>query len=330
MLAAIGRGHGSRPGLFAYPAQSNFSGVRHPLAWVARAQAAGYDVLLDAAAYVPTSRLDLSIVQPEFVAISWYKVFGFPTGVGCLLARHDALARLRRPWFAGGTIMGVSVDGGWHRMLEGEAGFEDGTVNFLSIPDVTVGLDWISGVGIDLIHQRVGMLTSWLLDCLGRMRHSSGAPMVRVYGPPTGIARGGTVALNFLDPDGQVIDERAVSRDSSAAGISLRTGCFCNPGAGRGGVRAHPAGPARGRAGDVARARHSRHGPLPVAGRAADRRRGPGLARRRLDARRRGRVPRLRRAHLPRPPSRPGRPCRRATAARRCRQAAVGRDGSRR
>jgi selenocysteine lyase/cysteine desulfurase len=232
MLAAIGRGHGSRPGLLAFPAQSNFSGVRHPLAWVARAQAAGYDVLLDAAAYVPTSRLDLSIVQPEFVAISWYKVFGFPTGVGCLLARHDALARLRRPWFAGGTIMGVSVDGGWHQMLAGEAGFEDGTVNFLSIPDVTVGLNWISGVGIDLIHQRVGILTSWLLDCLGRMRHSSGAPVVRVYGPTTGIARGGTVALNFLDPDGQVIDERAVSRDSSAAGISLRTGCFCNPGAG--------------------------------------------------------------------------------------------------
>ena len=232
MLAAIGRGHGSRPGLFAYPAQSNFSGVRHPLAWVARAQAAGYDVLLDAAAYVPTSRLDLSIVQPEFVAISWYKVFGFPTGIGCLLARHDALARLRRPWFAGGTIMGVSVDGGWHQMLEGAAGFEDGMVNFLSIPDVTVGLEWISGVGIDLIHQRVGMLTSWLLDCLGRMRHSSGAPMVRVYGPPTGIARGGTVALNFLDPDGRVVDERAVSRDSTAAGISLRTGCFCNPGAG--------------------------------------------------------------------------------------------------
>ena len=237
MLAAIGRGHGSRPGLFAYPAQSNFSGVRHPLAWVARAQAAGYDVLLDAAAYVPTSRLDLSIVQPEFVAISWYKMFGFPTGVGCLLARHDALARLRRPWFAGGTIVGVSVDGGWHRLLAGEAGFEDGTVNFLSIPDVTVGLDWISGVGIDLIHQRAGMLTSWLLDCLGRMRHSSGAPAVRVYGPPTGIARGGTVALNFLDPDGRVIDERAVSRDSSAAGISLRTGCFCNPGAGEAAFR---------------------------------------------------------------------------------------------
>jgi len=232
MLAAIGRGHGGRPGLFAYPAQSNFSGVRHPLGWVYRAQAAGYDVLLDAAAFVPTSRLDLSVVKPEFVTISWYKVFGFPTGVGCLLARRDALARLRRPWFSGGTILGVSVAGGWHQMLADEAAFEDGTVNFLSIPDVAVGLDWIRGIGIDLIHQRVGMLTAWLLECLGRMRHSSGAPMIRVYGPVSSAARGGTVALNFLDTDGRVVDERAVARDSSAAGISLRTGCFCNPGAG--------------------------------------------------------------------------------------------------
>jgi selenocysteine lyase/cysteine desulfurase len=29
-----------------------------------------------------------------------------------------------------------------------------------------------------------------------------------------------------------VVDERAVGRDSAAHNISLRTGCFCNPGAG--------------------------------------------------------------------------------------------------
>jgi hypothetical protein len=28
-----------------------------------------------------------------------------------------------------------------------------------------------------------------------------------------------------------VVDERAVARDTAAAGISIRTGCFCNPGA---------------------------------------------------------------------------------------------------
>src|SRR5204863_2143767 len=100
VAAAVGRGRG----LFAYPAQSNFSGVQHPLGWVDLTQAAGYDVLLDAAAFVPGNPLDLSAVRPEFVTVSFYKMFGFPTGVGCLLARRDALARLRRPWFSGGTI----------------------------------------------------------------------------------------------------------------------------------------------------------------------------------------------------------------------------------
>jgi selenocysteine lyase/cysteine desulfurase len=37
---------------------------------------------------------------------------------------------------------------------------------------------------------------------------------------------------SLLDPRGHVIGERAVARDTSAAGISIRTGCFCNPGAG--------------------------------------------------------------------------------------------------
>jgi selenocysteine lyase/cysteine desulfurase len=255
VFAALSRGHGARPGLFAYPAQSNFSGVQHPLQWVTRAQAAGYDVLLDAAAYVPANRLDLSAVLPEFVAVSWYKVFGYPTGVGCLLARRDALARLRRPWFAGGTVWGASVGGGaggraggagvggaagsWHRLLDTEAAFEDGTVNFLSIPDVTTGLDWVSGIGVDLIHQRVSSLASWLLESLGRLRHGNGVPLVLIYGPRSADARGATIAFNFLNPAGRLVDERAVARDAAAAGISLRTGCFCNPGAGERALGAH-------------------------------------------------------------------------------------------
>jgi selenocysteine lyase/cysteine desulfurase len=235
VAAALGRagrpGRGGRRGLFGYPAQSNFSGVQHPLTWVDLAQAAGYDVLLDAAAFVPTNRLDLAVVKPEFVTVSWYKVFGYPTGIGCLLARRDALARLRRPWFSGGTVWGASVLGGWHRLAGDETAFEDGTLNFLGIPDVATGLAWIGDIGIDLIHRRVGYLTSWLLDGLAGLKHGNGAPMVRRYGPPDGEARGGTVAFNFLDPRGTVVDERAVVRDASAAGISLRAGCFCNPGA---------------------------------------------------------------------------------------------------
>ncbi|KAI8188927.1 hypothetical protein KHU50_000112 [Colletotrichum sp. SAR 10_65] len=147
-----------RSGLFAYPAQSNFSGVRHPLSWVQVAQEQGYDVLLDAAAYLPTSRLNLSDtgVKPEFVIVSWYKLFGYPTGVGCLIVRRDALARLAnsRPWFSGGTITAATVGVPWHTIAPDEAGFEDGTLNFLSIPDVQVGLDWLDDVGMFLIDTR--------------------------------------------------------------------------------------------------------------------------------------------------------------------------------
>ena len=103
------RRSGSAGSLFAFPAQSNFSGVQHPLAWIAQAQAAGYDVLLDAAAFAPANRLDLSRWHPDYVSLSFYKIFGYPTGIGALLVRRPALARLRRPWYAGGTITFSSV-----------------------------------------------------------------------------------------------------------------------------------------------------------------------------------------------------------------------------
>ncbi|MEU7585364.1 aminotransferase class V-fold PLP-dependent enzyme [Micromonospora sp. NPDC049230] len=229
-----GRWGRGRRGLFAYPAQSNFSGVQHPLGWVELAHQHGYDVLLDAAAFAPTNRLDLSVVRPEFVCLSWYKLFGYPTGVGALVARRDALARLRRPWFAGGTIRAVSVQGDWHRSMDDESAFEDGTLNFLSIPDVEFGLRWLGSIGVDLVHARVGLLTEWLLERLTTLRHASGQPLVQVYGPTTGAGRGGTVTFNLRDPDGTLVDERLVARESAEAGFSLRTGCFCNPGAGEG------------------------------------------------------------------------------------------------
>lgn len=223
---------GQRPGLLAYPAQSNFSGVQHPLERIERARARGYDVLLDAAAHIPTNRLDLSLVHPDFTAVSWYKVFGYPTGVGCLIARREALARLRRPWFAGGTIHVASAQGQWHRMADDETAFEDGTVNFLSIPDVEVGLDRMAAIGVDAVHRHVTALTRRLLAGLRGLTHTCGTPLVRIYGPDSADRRGATVALNVLDPRGRIVDERIIARDSARSSISLRTGCFCNPGAG--------------------------------------------------------------------------------------------------
>jgi selenocysteine lyase/cysteine desulfurase len=218
--------------LFAFPAQSNFSGVKHPLDIVDVAKARGWRVLLDAAAFVPTNRLDLAAVQPDFVTLSFYKMFGYPTGVGCLLVHHDAMPLLHRPWFAGGTVNFASVQGRLHVLSPGEAGFEDGTLNYLSIPAVDIGLRHLERIGIECIQTRVRCLTAWLLDELMALRHSTGKPMVRLYGPATTEARGGTIAFNLYDPDGHLLDYRRVEELAGVEGISIRTGCFCNPGAG--------------------------------------------------------------------------------------------------
>jgi selenocysteine lyase/cysteine desulfurase len=225
----------ARPGghnLFAYPAQSNFSGVQHALEWIERAQAAGWDVLLDAAAFVPTNTLDLSRWHPDFVSLSFYKMFGYPTGVGCLLARKKTLAKLHRPWFAGGTITVASVQGDRYYLHEGGEAFEDGTINYLTLPAVEIGLRHIAAIGLETIHTRVYCLAGWLLDALVALRHSNGAQVVHIYGPTTMQRRGGTITLNFYDPDGRFIDHRLVEQRANEARISLRTGCFCNPGGG--------------------------------------------------------------------------------------------------
>jgi selenocysteine lyase/cysteine desulfurase len=222
-----------QPRLFSYPAQSNFSGVQHPLEWIAQAQAHGWDVLLDAAAFVPTNRLDLSRVKPDFVSLSFYKIFGYPTGIGVLLARQGALAKLQRPWFAGGTITIASVqDEGWHQLIPGAPGFEDGTVNYLGLPAVTLGLQHVGAAGIDHIHRRVADLTGWLLAEMQQLYHANGTPLVRIFGPTTLERRGGTISLNLLAPDAQPFDVHRVEELAGAEKISVRTGCFCNPGDG--------------------------------------------------------------------------------------------------
>lgn len=218
--------------LFAYPAQSNFTGVQHPLEWIKEAQDRGWDVLLDAASFVPGNRLDLSRWHPDFMPISFYKMFGYPTGVGCLLVRKAALAKLQRPWFAGGTIKAVSVQGDWYIMDDGLAAFEDGTINYLNLPAVEIGLKYLTTIGMETIHTRIMCLTGWLLDNLQSMKHRNGMPLVQIYGPRNTAQRGGTIAFNFLTPDGRIVDERLVDRRAARARLSLRTGCFCNPGVG--------------------------------------------------------------------------------------------------
>jgi selenocysteine lyase/cysteine desulfurase len=211
---------GSGPGLLAFPAQSNFSGVRHPLSLVAEAQARGFDVMLDVAAFVPSHPLSLRDCPADFATLSFYKLFGYPTGLGALIARRDALARLRRPWFSGGTLVYASVAADRHLLLPRHEGFEDGTANFLGIAALEAGFALLDEVQMSRLTAHVRELTGALLDELRAMPH------VIIYGPHDLTARGGTVAFNVHG-----VPYAKVERRAREAGISIRGGCFCNPGA---------------------------------------------------------------------------------------------------
>jgi selenocysteine lyase/cysteine desulfurase len=163
--------------------------------------------------------------------LTFYKIFGYPTGTGCLLARKAAAQKLRRPWYAGGTITFSSVLANDHYLNPGPAAFEDGTVNYLSIPAVDIGLKYIERVGIDLIHTRVMCLTGWLIDRLLELRHTNGRPVIQLYGPPNTHMRGGAIQVNFFDPDGEMFDCNDIEKLANEERISLRAGCHCNPGA---------------------------------------------------------------------------------------------------
>ncbi|MGQ0800234.1 MAG: aminotransferase class V-fold PLP-dependent enzyme [Pseudomarimonas sp.] len=218
-------------GLLAFPAQSNFSGVRHPLALVHQARVLGFDVMLDCAAYLPSHPLSLRECPADFAVLSFYKLFGYPTGLGALVMRRDAMRKLRRPWFAGGTVRYASVQANVHRLHDGAEGFEDGTPDFLGIAALPAGFALLEQVGMSRLSSRVAALTADLFTRLRQLRHTNGAPRIRIYGPDSLSTRGGTLCFNVLDADGNCLPYTHVEIAARETGISVRGGCFCNPGA---------------------------------------------------------------------------------------------------
>ena len=193
----------------------------------------GYHTLLDAAALAPTSVFSLTDTPVDAMAISFYKMFGFPTGVGALVVREDFLAKLERPWFAGGTVDVVQAPGNivtmtshlherfevskiWHiEICESSRGdIQDGTINYLNLPAITDGLRFLSAY-LPFLPLRLSCLMHHLIGALSVLRHDSAAtPVVRILSrTPTRRLRavgeqsdtGSVVSLIFLQVSSVVL-----------------------------------------------------------------------------------------------------------------------------
>ncbi|NWJ04266.1 MOCOS sulfurase, partial [Crypturellus undulatus] len=234
------------PHLFSYPAQSNFSGIKYPLSWIQDIKSGKlcpteipgkWFVLLDAASYVSTSPLDLRIHQADFIPISFYKIFGFPTGLGALLVSNRIAPFLRKSYFGGGTAAAylAAEDFYFPRKSIAER-FEDGTVPFLDIIALKHGFDVLERLtgGMENIKQHTFSLAHYTYTVMSTLKYTNGAPVVRIYSDTdfsSPDVQGPIINFNILDENGEVIGFSQVDKMASLYNIHLRTGCFCNTGA---------------------------------------------------------------------------------------------------
>uniref|UniRef100_A0A8C3RXJ1 Molybdenum cofactor sulfurase n=1 Tax=Chelydra serpentina TaxID=8475 RepID=A0A8C3RXJ1_CHESE len=234
------------PHLFCYPAQSNFSGTKYPLSWIQEIKSGNlcpikmpgkWFVLLDAASYVSTSPLDLTVHQPDFIPISFYKIFGFPTGLGALLVNNQIAPFLRKSYFGGGTAAGYLAGEEFYSPRPSVADrFEDGTVSFLDIIALKHGFDALERLtgGMENIKHHTFALSHYTYTVLSTLKYANGAPVVHIYSDSdfsSPDVQGPIINFNVLDENGDVIGYSQVDKLASLYNIHVRTGCFCNTGA---------------------------------------------------------------------------------------------------
>lgn len=239
-------------GLFAYPAQSNMNGRRLPLSWPGRLRASSLKQhqhvysLLDAAAFVSTAQLDLSDWEnaPDFTALSFYKIFGFPD-LGALLVRKGAGQILnKRRYFGGGTVDMVTNAVGdlreaWfsRKSTSLHDALEDGTPAFHSIIALDSALEIHQRLytSMDHVSQHTTQLAKIMHERLAALSHHNGARLCTIYQDGSSKygdrkTQGPTIAFNVQDRKGQWIGKSHFEKLAILNGIQLRTGGVCNPG----------------------------------------------------------------------------------------------------
>ncbi|QYC42954.1 putative cysteine desulfurase [Nonomuraea coxensis DSM 45129] len=195
--------------------QSNVLGTVNPVVELARrAHEAGALILLDASQSVPHHPVDVAALDADFVAFTGHKMVG-PSGIGVLWARAELLDAM--PPFLGGGEMIEAVWMDHSTYAPAPHKFEAGTPPIVEAIGLGAAVDYLTGVGLEAIEAHERELTRYALEALGEV------PRLRVIGPATLEARGGTVSftLEGIHPHdvGQILDDRF--------GVAVRVGHHC-------------------------------------------------------------------------------------------------------
>jgi cysteine desulfurase/selenocysteine lyase len=194
--------------------QSNVLGTINPLdAITKRAHEVGAVVVLDACQSVPHMKTDVKALDVDFLAFSGHKAVG-PTGVGIFWGRAELLADLP-PFLTGGSMIeNVTMESAtW---AQAPRKFEAGVPNMAQAVGLGAALTYLTGIGMEKIHQHEIALTKYLLEGLSAISD------LRIIGPKTTELRGGVVSFTLGD-----IHPHDLGQYLDSQGIAVRTGHHC-------------------------------------------------------------------------------------------------------
>ena len=191
---------------------SNVLGTVNPVKeMTAIAHANGAKVLVDGAQSVPHRRVDVQDIDCDFLTFSGHKIYG-PTGIGVLYGREELLEKMP-PYQGGGEMIArVSFEKTTYERLPFK--FEAGTPDFVGSHALAVALDYVRGIGQDIIAAHEADLTRYAMEQMSLI------PGMKIYG----TAREKDAVISFNVGDIHPLDLGTLL---DRLGIAIRTGHHC-------------------------------------------------------------------------------------------------------
>ena len=192
---------------------SNTLGTVNPVTELcAKARKLGVTTLVDAAQSAGHRLVDVQEIGCDFLAVSGHKMCA-PTGVGMLYGRLELLDKMD-PYQGGGDMIS-SVDfhqSTWNKVPHK---FEAGTPNIADVIGLHAAMDYLDGIGRNIIAEHDVTLSAYAYDQLAELKN------IRLFGPQEG--RAGLVSFLFKD-----VHAHDVVTFADQRGVALRGGHHCN------------------------------------------------------------------------------------------------------
>lgn len=158
-----------RTRIFAVTQVSNVLGWKNDVAAFAKlAHAKGCLIIVDGAQSVPHMKVDVKAIDADFLVFSGHKMMA-PLGIGALYGKRELLDAMP-PFLCGGEMIdSVTREGAVYAPVPHK--FEAGTVNAGGAVGLAAAIDYLSGIGFDVIERREAELTEYAIELMAKIPH---------------------------------------------------------------------------------------------------------------------------------------------------------------